>query len=542
MTKRLKIILIAAACVLAAAAITLCCVFLIKSDPTNRYGGDKTERPTGEYTISAPEKFCIRSSAESYDFSSAIVVADASGNEYEETLDVSGIRFGTQGKYTLKCEYAGKTLEIPVWVYSMPTLTEAGASLALSYGEALADPFTGIAAQDCFGEALSVMTVDDGGMYYADGSVNYGTYDVRYGAMDAAGNLAEATVEITVRDDGDNPTLPASVGVDCTEDRLTFACDAEIVGISVDGQLLEQSLYEAENGTVSLSCGELVGEFGVGEMPMRVICENGYGETTLESTDLYEPRISTFGLNGWVYRVGDTCVLPQPERLNPNQQYTLRYTLTAPSGDNVEVSNGKFVPQETGVYKYDIIAEKTGGQTYPYELTVTVYSAEDYAKVIDAAVSTQFLAERFSVPVNNESTFVFEYTEDEVDGQKGCYRLSAGTTGNWYNRIELNQDYVSSSAIASYDTLRLDICFTQVTDLNVWLNTNAPALSAGELIKLYDKNGSEVAYADLQDHLNEWLTMKIDISGYNPAHATKRIAIGPTAKNAVLYMKNFMFE
>ena len=499
--------------------------------PQIEVGGGEVERPIyDDYEFSGLRDFHLRADVTSYDFLEGVTVDD-DGRAVAPTCDTSSVVFGTPGAYPLKYSYRDVVKEQTVYVYGQPQI-DVGEAAILNYAEAYDELFSDTSAKDSFDRPLDVFLVEDDGLYAADGSLQYGDFQLTYGAVDASGQLVTGARQVTVmRDESKEPSFGAVSAYDVVDAEFSLPVQLNggiFAGVSLDGVLIPSENCNIRDGILCLDGDFLAANIGVGEKTMRLTTNFGYAETETVITDDAEPQIRAQGSN-YIYPVETVVSLPDAERLNNRQNFTLTKTLLDESGEPVSAADGKFTANEPGIYRYLLNAVKPDGRSYQTEVKVRIVAADEYVSLIDPALSDQF-TDRWKTPGNNDVGFKFGYDSDiRLAGVNGCLYMTTGTTGAWYNRIELaehnNLGFISSVDISAYTKITAKMYFTGVTDLFVWLNNSDVRYSTGA-IKIYDEDMQPVAYSAMESILNTWVTVEVPIGTYDSGAANTRLAVG----------------
>lgn len=488
--------------------------------------------------LKVPESIVLKVSDTSFDFAAESEVVLSDGSTAVAEADASAVQFGKAGAYDVKYSYGSLEKTVKVYIYAMPTLAES--EVTLTYKQAVAENAlqSAIIVKDSFGETLEISVVDDGGFYQSSGAVNFGNYDVSVSATDAAGNVLNGTVKVTVAENAvNNPAFSVQeVVYDLSSvDPLRITVDLKsraLKNVYLGDTRLDAGSYTVEDSDIVF----VMSDIGVQETTLRVETEGGYATIPCKITDDNPPVFDlTADIDGYIYTVGETIDLPRGETIN-NQKITYSYTL-----DEQEYTENSTVFTQTGNHVF-CVTGTSNGKTTEKEVAFRVVSAEEYELTIDPVTSEQF-ANRYTVPTGVDETFTFEFTPGELGDRNASYALTsiADKAGRvWYNRIELNPDYLASVNMGEYGTMTLDILLTQATNVAFWVAGNTMQFS-GDAFSVVTADGTPVKYADLASHLNEWLTVTIPVDAWTGLDTTgKRIAIG--VDQGTLYISDLTWQ
>ena len=499
--------------------------------PRVEVGGTPAEKPLyADYEFSGLKDFHLRADVTNYDFLAEVTVDD-DGNAVTPTCNASLVKFGVPGTYPITYSYQNVKKERSVNIYGSPQI-QVGSDAVFSYAEAYEELFSDTSAKDSFGKSLEVFLVEDDGLYASDGTLCYGDFELLYGALDAAGQLVTGLRRVRVEQDTSKEPILGAATYDLADEKLSVSLQLNggiFVGASLNDILVPSESCAVRENTLFLDGDFLAANVGVGNKTLRVTTNLGYAETEATITDNMAPQISAKG-NNYIYPVDTVVTLPDAERLNGRQNYTLIKLLLDSDDNPVTITNGKFTADKAGVYRYLLDAVKPDDRSYRTEVNVRIATAEEYESIIDLALSDQF-TDRWKKPSNNDGDFAFGYDSTaEIAGVKGCLYMTSGKTGAWYNRIELvehnNLGYLSSVDVSKYSKITAKMYFTEATDLIVWLNGSDVRYSTG-VIKIYDDTAQTyVAYSNIASVLNKWVTVEIPVGTYNPSASNKRLALG----------------
>ena len=346
---------------------------------TDTVGGATSENEV-TYTVSGLEDVHIASFVSEYDFTEKPLVTFSNGRKEKFTCDSSAVKFGVPGEYEIVFTYEHLKYFQSVFVYAEPTFIYPQGDLSLSYGQVYFDLTEGFEAKDSFGNPLDVFLLDDGGLYQEDGTAKIGTFDVEYAAVDRAGQKKSVRKKLTVRNpQGVAPQIQQEVVYDVVEEgaEIGFSLNGGLMaGLSIGERLLNKKDYSVQEGKIRISGDYLYDQFGTGTFKTRLITSEGVAEGILRVCDEKSPAIDCFGMNGWVFTVGEEGVLPVPQKLYDRQDFRIEYSLISPSGKTV-VTEGfpSFIPKEKGEYVLKAEAVRKNGGKAAY--TQSIYGGRN---------------------------------------------------------------------------------------------------------------------------------------------------------------------
>ena len=248
-------------------------------------------------------------------------------------------------------------------------------------------------------------------------------------------------------------------------------------------------------------------------------------------------NINLLGLDNWIYEINVEGVLP-----NSISATETKYTFTSmPEGalnpENLTEANYTFTTAGLYEYTYEVVFS---GKKYTRNLSLTVHSSEDYAKLADPANSMQFYNQNLKI---GSGGMKFDYYDGTVGDREGAYKVtiaSAATTSNkWYNRIHFDPTNVDFKAnISDYSIISFDLYLEEGAVIDFVIKGTTMTFSDGRL-KMYVDGANVTAIP-----YGQWFTVEVIVSSITDSSSgpTSAFNITCSSANKVFYINDLAFK
>ena len=240
------------------------------------------------------------------------------------------------------------------------------------------------------------------------------------------------------------------------------------------------------------------------------------------------------GFNNWIFKAEEENALPSFNRVQ-GAQHTYEFTSVPEGATNPGILNtANFNFATPGEYEYTYTVSYAGN-AYSKNLSLTVYSAEDYNKIADSANSMQFFKQNLVI---GSGGMKLDYHDEAIGGRQGAYKVTiapgATTANQWYNRIEYNKENTEfKEKMTTYPILSMDFYLEQGADIGFIIKGSPTLKFTDSRIKLFvdGEMVSAIPYG-------KWFTAEITISSFTSEYNTSPLNIVCASANKVFYIND----